>query len=164
MDLLIPEVGIIFWMIIGFSIAFFILAKYAWKPIVKALGERDNSIANALKDAEKARNEVAKLQTESEKILSEAKSESDKIIQEARELKDSVLNEANDLAKKQAQKMIEEARIAIKNEQASAVHEIKKQVSELSVAISEKILMQELSDPEKQQKLIAKSLSEMKFN
>lgn len=164
MDLLIPEVGIIFWMIIGFSIAFFILAKYAWKPIVNALKERDDSIATALQDAEKAREEVSKLQTESEKILTEAKAESDKIIQEARGYKDSMLNEANELAKKQTYKMIEDARKAIMNERSAAMHEIKKQVSELSVAISEKILMQELSVSDKQQKLIDKSLNEIKFN
>ncbi|MBN2482005.1 MAG: F0F1 ATP synthase subunit B [Bacteroidales bacterium] len=164
MDLLIPEIGIIFWMIISFSIAFFILAKYAWKPIVNALKERDTSIAEAIKDAEKARLEVSRLQTESEKILSQAKDESDKIIQEARDFKESVLSEANELAKKQTHKMIEEARKAIINERTAALYEIKKQVSELSVAISEKILMQELKDPDKQQKLIEKSLSEMKFN
>ncbi len=164
MDLLIPEIGIIFWMIIGFSIAFFILAKYAWKPIVNALKERDNSIATALQDAEKAREEVSKLQTENEKILAEAKAESDKIIQEARSYKDSMLNEATELAKKQTHKMIEDARKAIMNERAAAMHEIKKQVSELSVAISEKILMQELSASDKQLKFIDKSLNDIKFN
>lgn len=164
MDLLIPEIGIIFWMIIGFSIAFFILAKYAWKPIVNALKERDNSIATALQDAEKAREEVSKLHTENEKILAEAKAESDKIIQEAREYKDSMLNEAAELAKKQTHKMVEDARKAIMNERAAAMHEIKKQVSELSVAISEKILMQELSASDKQLKFIDKSLNEIKFN
>ncbi len=164
MDLLIPEIGIIFWMIIGFSIAFFILAKYAWKPIVNALKERDSSIATALQDAEKAREEVSKLQTENEKILAEAKAESDKIIQEARSYKDSMLNEAAELAKKQTNKMIEDAKKAIMNERAAAMHEIKKQVSELSISISEKILMQELSASDKQLKFIDKSLNDIKFN
>ena len=164
MDLLIPETGIIFWMIIAFSIAFFILSKFAWKPIVNALRERDTSISNALQEAEKARLEVSQLQVESEKILSEARVQSDKIIQEAREYKNSILSEANEVARKEAQKIIEDARKAIVNEKARAMYEIRKQVSELSVAISEKILMQELSDKDKQQELIDKSLNEIKFN
>ncbi len=164
MDLLIPETGILIWMLIAFSIAFYILSKYAWKPIVNALRDRDTSISNALKDAEKAKGELARLEIESEKIMAEAKLQSDKIILEAREIKDSMLAEAGEIAKKQSLKMIEDARKAIVNERIAAIHEIKKQVSELSVSISEKILMQELSDSEKQQKFIDKALDEIKFN
>ena len=164
MDLLIPEIGTIFWMVIGFSIAFYILAKYAWKPIINALKERDHSIENALESAEKARLELSNLHSESEIILKEAKAQSDKILQEARELKESMLAEAGEAAKIQTHKMIEDARKAIINERVAAVHEIKKQVSELSIAISEKILMQELSDTEKQKDLINNSLGEIKFN
>jgi len=164
MDLLIPEAGILIWMVIAFSIAFYILSKYAWKPIVNALRDRDKTIANALKDAEKARGEVERLHSESEKILAEARVQSDKILLEAREIKDSMVTEAGEIAKKQSLKMIEEARKAINNERAAAIHDIKKQVSELSVSISEKILMHELSDSAKQQKLIDNTLNEIKFN
>jgi F-type H+-transporting ATPase subunit b len=164
MDLLIPETGTIFWSLIGFSVTFFILARFAWKPLLKALKERDNSIAQALQAAEIAKKEVSQLHSDSEKILAEAKSERDKIIQEAREFKESLMAESRELAKKEGRKMIDEAREAIKNERAAAIHEIKKQVAELSVAISEKILVQELSDPGKQKELIEKSLSDVKFN
>ena len=164
MDLLIPETGTIFWSFIGFSLAFLILAKFAWKPLLKGLKERDNSIAQALQAAETAKKEVTLLHSESEKILAEAKSEREKIIQEAREFKESMLNDARESAKKEGRKLIEEAREAIKNERVAAIHDIKKQVAELSVAISEKILIQELSDPGKQQELIEKSLSDVKFN
>jgi F-type H+-transporting ATPase subunit b len=164
MDLLIPETGTIFWSFIGFSLTFFILAKFAWKPMLKALKERDSSIAQALQAAETAKKEVSQLHTENEKLLAEARAERDKILQEARELKESLMTESRELAKKEGKKMIDDAREAIKNERIAAIHEIKKQVAELSVAISEKILLQELADPGKQQELIEKSLNEIKFN
>jgi F-type H+-transporting ATPase subunit b len=164
MDLLIPESGTIIWMIIGFSLAFFILAKFAWKPLLHALKERDNSIAEALQAAEKAKKEVTDLHAESDKLLHEAKAERDKILHEAREFKESLLTEAREQAKKEGRKLIDEAREVIKNERAAAVHEIKKQVTELSVAISEKILMHELSDPDKQNELIQKSLTDAKIS
>ena len=164
MDLLIPETGTIFWSFIGFSLAFFILAKFAWKPLLKGLKERDNSIAQALQAAEIAKREVSQLHHESEKMLAEARLERDKIVQEARELKDSLLGEAREQAKKEGRKMIDEARDAIRNERAAAIHEIKKQVSELSVAISEKVLMHELSDPARQNDFIENSLKDVKFN
>jgi len=164
MDLLIPETGTIFWSIIGFSIALFILTKYAWKPLLKGLKERDNSIAKALQAAETAKRDVSQLHSQSEKLLAEAKAERDKIIQEAREFKETVMNEAREHAKLEGHKMITEAREAIRNERTAAIQDIKKQVAELSVAISEKILVKELSDPGKQEALIEKSLSDLKFN
>jgi F-type H+-transporting ATPase subunit b len=164
MDLLIPEVGTIFWAFIGFSLVFFILAKFAWKPLLKGLKERDNSIAQALQAAEAAKRDVSQLQHENEKLLAEAKVERDKIIQEAREFKDAVMNDAREQAKREGVKMITEAREAIRNERVAAIYEIKKQVAELSVAISEKILNKELSDPGKQEELIEKSLRDLKFN
>jgi F-type H+-transporting ATPase subunit b len=164
MDLLIPEFGTIFWTLIVFTITFLILARYAWKPLLNALKQRDNTIAQSLEAAEKAKLEVSRLQTKSEEILAEARAERDKMLQETREFKESLLNEAHEQARKEGHKLIEDAREAIKNERAAALHEIKKQVSELSVAISEKILLHELSDPEKQKELIEKSLVDVKFN
>ncbi len=164
MELLIPEFGTIFWTLIVFAITFFILAKYAWKPLLNALKQRDNSIAEALQAAEKAKKDVSLLNVESAKILAEAKKERDKILQEAREFKEAMLNEAREQAKKDGLKLIEDAREAIKNEKSAAVQEIKKQVAELSVAISEKILLHELSDPDRQKEIIEKSLVDIKFN
>jgi F-type H+-transporting ATPase subunit b len=164
MDLLIPEFGTIFWTLLVFSITFYILARFAWKPLLNALKQRDNSIAQALQAAETAKREVSQLHAESEKIMAKAKIEHNKLLQEARELKDSLLNDAREQAKKEGRKLIEDAREAIKNERAAAIQDIKKQVSELSVAISEKILVHELSDPAKQKEIIEKSLLEVKFN
>jgi len=164
MDLLIPEFGTIIWAFIGFSITLFILAKFAWKPLLNGLKQRDNSIAQALQAAETAKRDVSLLHTESEKLLAEAKIERDKIVQEARQLKESLLSEAREQAKKEGHKLIEDARNAIKNERTAAIQEIKKQVAELSVSISEKILMHELADTEKQRELIDKSIVEAKLN
>lgn len=164
MELLIPEFGTIFWTLLVFSITVFILAKYAWKPVLKALKQRENSIAEALQAAETAKREVSLMQSEGEKIMAEAKSEHDKIILEARELKESLMNDAREQAKREGHKLIEEAREAIRIERAAAIHDIKKQVSELSVSISEKILLHELSDPERQKEIIEKSLIDVKFN
>jgi F-type H+-transporting ATPase subunit b len=164
MDLLIPETGTIIWALLGFSLTFFILARFAWKPVLKGLKERDNSIAQALQAAEIARKQVSQLHMESEKLLAEARMERDKIIMEAREFKESLMSDAREQAKKEGRKLIDEAREAIKNERNAALFEIKKQVAELSVAISEKILLQELSDPGKQHELIEKSLNDVKFN
>jgi len=164
MDLLIPEFGTIFWTLLVFSITLYILARFAWKPMLNALKQRDNSIAQALQAAETAKREVRQLQTESEKIMASARAERDKLLQETREFKESLLNEAREQAKKEGRKLIEDARDAIKNERTAALQDIKKQVSELSVAISEKILLHELSDPDKQKELIEKSLVDVKFN
>jgi len=164
MDLLVPETGTIIWAFIGFSITFFILAKFAWKPLLNGLKQRDESIAQALQAAETAKRDVSQLHTQSEKLLAEAKSERDKIIQEARELKESLLADARELAKKEGHKLIADAREAIKNEKAAAIQDIKRQVTELSVSISEKILMHELADTEKQRELIEKSIVDAKLN
>jgi F-type H+-transporting ATPase subunit b len=164
MDLLIPEFGTIIWSLIVFSIVVLILGKYAWKPMLKALKQRDLTIAESLQAAEKAKREVGQLQLESEKLMAQAKVERDKMLQEARELKESLMHDAREQAKKEGLKMIEDARQAIKTERAAAIQDIKNQVSELSVAISEKILLHELSDPAKQKQFIEKSLVDVKFS
>jgi F-type H+-transporting ATPase subunit b len=164
MDLLIPEVGTIFWTLIVFSITFFILARYAWKPLLNALKQRDNSIAQALQAAETAKQEVSQLHIENEKLMAKARADRDKMLQETRELKESLLNEAREQAKKEGHKMIEDARAAIKAERTAAIQDIKRQVAELSVDISEKILLHELSDPDRQKEFIEKSLVDVKFN
>ncbi|MBN2813461.1 MAG: F0F1 ATP synthase subunit B [Bacteroidales bacterium] len=164
MDLLIPEVGTIIWSLIGFSITFFILAKFAWKPVLKGLKQRDESIEKALQAAETAKREVSQLQSDNEKLLAETKAERDKILQEARELKESLLNDAREQAKREGHKLIADAREAIKNEKAAAIQDIKRQVTELSVSISEKILMHELADSDKQREIIEKSIIEAKLN
>ncbi len=163
MGLLTPDTGTIIWTLIGFLITFLILRKFAWKPILKALKERDNSIANALKAAEKAKQEISRLEADNERIMAEARLERDKIIKEAREIKESLINDAKDQAKIESKKMIEEARQSINNEKTAAINELKKQVADFSVDIAEKILSHELSDPQKQKDLVDRNLNDIRF-
>lgn len=164
MELLTPSLGTIFWMSISFFIVIFILRKYAWRPILSFLKERENSIQDALLSAKRAKDEMSKLIADNERIIAEAKIERDKIIIEARELKDSIINDARNSASEETRKMIETARQSIRNEKENAINEIKEQIVTLSVDIAGKILQQKLSENSEQRDLIEKSLREIKLN
>jgi F-type H+-transporting ATPase subunit b len=164
MELIHPDLGTIFWTTIAFLFVLFILRKFAWRPILTFLKEREFSIENALQAAEKARKEMSKLQLDNEKIIAEAKNERDKIIKEARETKESIIEEATEKAVNESKKLIEKARISIQNEKINAMKEIKNQVTILSVEIAAKILQKKLSADKEQQELIEKSLRDIKLN
>lgn len=164
MGLVTPGIGLVFWMLLSFTIVLFILKKFAWGPILGMLKEREQSIDNALQSAQKAKEQMAQLQSDNEKILSEAKLERDKMMKEAREIKDKIIAEAKNQASVEANKLIEQARINIENEKTAAISEIKNQVINLSVDIAEKILRKELEDREKQKELTATLLKDIKFN
>lgn len=164
MELVTPGIGLLFWMLLSFAVVLFILKKFAWKPILKALKEREDSIKDALESAEKAKEEMAKLQVDNEKIINEAKSERDNLINEAREVKEKIINEAKTQATTEANKLIKQARINIQNEKAAAINEIKDQVAILSVEIAEKLLKQELAKDKKQEELINSLLKEIEVN
>jgi F-type H+-transporting ATPase subunit b len=165
MDLLIPHSGTVIWMLIAFLTIFFLLKKFAWKPILSALKQREDSIENALQAANEAKEEMAKLQVKSEKILSEAKFERDKIIKEAQQLKDTIINDAKQHAGIEGDKIISAAKAAIKSEKEAAINEIKEQAVVLSISIAEKILQERLSgDEAEQMKLINRILKDVKMN
>jgi F-type H+-transporting ATPase subunit b len=164
MDLLMPHSGTVLWMFIAFLTVFLILKKYAWKPILGALKQRENTISNALKSAEAAKEEMSRLQADNEKIIADAKSVRDQILKEARELKDQMISESKHRANEEANKIIEEAKNTIKNEKASAINEIKKQVADLSISIAEKILHEKLADDKEQKELIDKLVKGIKIN
>lgn len=164
MGLVTPNPGTIFWMVIIFGIVLYILGKFAWKPILNALKDREESIANALSLADKAREEVAGLKADNEKILREARREKDEILKEAREIKDKIIAEAKEKANIEAQKSIDQARMQIESEKAAAINEIKTQVAELSVKIAEKLIQKELSGTAEQEKIINGQLDEFKLN
>ncbi len=164
MDLLIPHTGTIIWMLIAFSIVFFLLKKFAWKPILTALKQREESIENALKSAELARQEMENLQADNAKIIEKAKRERDQILNEARNLKDDMINEAKLKASEEADKIVKNASEIIKGEKAAAIKEIKEQVATLSVLIAEKILQEKLSSDDEQKELIDKYLRNIKVN
>lgn len=164
MGLLIPEFGLVIWMLLGFGIVLFILTKFAWKPILKGLKDREQSIEDALNAARNARQEVADLQAGNQKILNEARIERDNLLKEAREVKESIIQEAREKATLEAQKIIEASRLSIQNEKLMAVNELKLQITTLSVEIASKILERELKNPEEHKDFIQKLLKEVHFN
>jgi F-type H+-transporting ATPase subunit b len=164
MGLITPDFGLLFWMLLAFSIVLYILKKYAWKPILNALKEREKTIEVALKSAEKAKTEMAKLQADNENILAEARLERDKLIKEARQMKDKLIEEAKIQAQVEGQKLIEAARLSIQSEKKAAIKEIKDQVAELSVQIAEKLMKDKLGDSTNQGQYIDKLLKDIKLN
>jgi len=164
MDLLTPQLGLLVWNIIAFLILFFILGKYAWKPILKSLKDRETGIADALAAAERVRAEMALLKNENELLLAKAREERALLLKEARETKDKIINEAKEQAKLEANKIIVDARAAIEIQKMAALTELKNEVGNLVIGVSEKILRRELSNKPEQEKYIQELSSEVKFN
>lgn len=164
MGLITPGLGLIFWSALGFLIVLFLLSKYAWKPILAALDEREKSIEEALKSAEIARNEMANLKAENEKIIHEAKIERDKMLLQASETSKLMVEEAKDLAAKEGQLMLEKAKAAIETEKLAALEELKVQVGILSLAVAEKLLKRNFTSDASQQKLVEELVKDIKLN
>jgi len=164
MGLVTPDYGLLFWMMLTFLVVLYILKKFAWGPILSSLKEREDSIEEALASAQKAREEMDKLQADNEKILAEAREERSKMLKEAKEMQLRMVDEAKQKAAQEADKMIESARRAIENEKESAINEMKENIASLSVLIAEKILKQQLDDPKKQKELMDQYLKDIKLN
>jgi F-type H+-transporting ATPase subunit b len=164
MGLMIPDTGLTIWMLITFMIVLFLLTKYAWKPIMKAIKDREKSIEDALKSAENAKAEMNNLKAENEKILQAARNERDIMIKEAREIRESMIAEAKGKAKAEGEKLLASAREAIQNEKMAAITDLKNQVAQLSIDIAEKIIARELSAENKQKELLGDLLKEVKLN
>ncbi len=160
MDLVTPDVGILFWTFISFAVLLFLLKKFAWKPIVRTVNDREQSIREALASAEKARLEMQNLTADNERILKEARVEREALLKEAREIKSKMIADAKDEAQIQASKLIEQAKTAIQSEKKAAISELKNQVAELSVSIAEKVLQEELSSKDKQLAIVEEMLSQ----
>ena len=140
MDLVTPDIGLIFWTTVSFVILYFILAKYAWKPILGAVNDREKSIKDALSAAEKAKEEMANLKSDNEKILNEAKLQREALLKDARDIKSKIISDAQNEATEKANKLIEAAKTAIDNEKSAAMKELKNTVVDLSLNIAEKLL------------------------
>ncbi len=164
MGLVSPDFGLLFWMVISFSILLIILKKFAWKPILKALSDREDSIDQALKAAQLAKEEMTRLQADNEKILREAIIEREKIVKEAREMKESIVRDAKIHAADEANKVMENARKAIEQEKAAAISDIKNIISTFSIEIAEKILQEHLTKSENQKKLVKNYIDHIKLN
>lgn len=164
MNLVKPEFGLLFWMTVTFLIVFFLMKKYAWGPILKMIQEREESIEHALNSAQKAKEDMAELQNNNEKLLAEARLEKDKMLKEAREIKETMINDAKDAAQKEAQRIMADARNSIQNEKMVAINELKSQVALMSVEIAEKIIRKDLSKDENQKTLVASLINDVKLN
>lgn len=162
MGLVTPGIGLVFWTTLSFLIVLFLLKKFAWKPILQTLKERDDSIDQALRSAEEAKKEIEKLQASNDELLKEARNERDRILKEARDTKDQMINEAKDKAKSEADKMISSARTAIENEKMSAITELKAEVANMSIQVAEQLLRKELSDAVKQKEFVNELLEDSK--
>ena len=164
MGLIQPDLGTVIWMLVVFGIVLYILAKFAWKPILGALQQRDQSIERALRSAENARKDIEKIKADNEKIIAKGREERDQMMMEARDIKDKLIAEAKNQANEEAEKLIRSAKQAIENEKATVLTDIRKQVAAFSLEIAEKIIRQKLSDDKEQQKLIDELVKELKLN
>jgi len=161
MQLVTPDIGLLFWMLVSFAIVFFILKKFAWKPIMNMLYEREQSIELALKTAEKARKEMENLKASNDRIISEAFAERDKIFSDAQKIKEKIVGEAREQAIREKDKILKDARNTIETEKNTAIREIRNVAAELSVQVAEKIIRRELNNDQKQKELVEQMILEM---
>lgn len=164
MGLVTPGIGLIIWMTIAFLIVWVGLGKFAWPAILETIKEREENISNALKSAENAKAEMAKLQADNEQILKEARQERDLLLKDAKEIREKLIAEAEADAKAKGEKMIADAQAGIEAQKVAAMAEIKNHVATLSVEIAEKILKAELADASKQKQLVDNLLDDIKLN
>jgi F-type H+-transporting ATPase subunit b len=164
MSLLTPHLGFFVWTLIAFIVLFFLLKKFAWKPILKSLGEREAKIADAITTAEKVKAEMALMKSENEALLAKAREERALMLKEARETKDKIIHEAKDQAKVEANKIIAEAQFAINTQKMAAITEVKNHLGKLVIEVSEKVLRKELGNREAQEAHIQGLVDDVKLN
>jgi len=156
--------GLIIWTTIIFTLLLLFLKKFAWKPILKAVDERNKSIEEALKSADKAKEEMALLNADNEKILNEAKAQRDTLLKEARDIKEGIINDAKERANQEAEKILTSAKEQIANEKMKAITELKNSVAVLSINIAEKVLKRELKDKTNQEEYVVGRLKDSELN
>ncbi|MFI5138425.1 MAG: F0F1 ATP synthase subunit B [Sphingobacteriales bacterium] len=164
MDLVTPQIGLVFWTTLCFAILLFILGKYAWKPILAAVAEREQSIEDALSRAEAVKEEMARLTGENEALLKQARADRDAILYEATKVKNQIISDAKTTAQKEGARQIELARQEINNQKLIAIADVKNQVASLSLEIAEKILRKQFEDQKKQDELVKDLLKEVKLS
>lgn len=164
MSLINPGFGLVIWMTISLLVVLFILKKFAWKPIMEALREREDSIESSLRAAEKAHEEMKDLKLDNEALLKEAKNERDAILREARKIKENIIEEAKGKASEEANNIVESAKERIQHEKNAAIVEIKNLIADQAITIAEKVLREELKDKSKQKDYIKVLLKETNLN
>lgn len=163
-SLVTPEYGMLFWTLVVFGILMFILKKYAWKPILNAVKERESSIEEALNSAKEAKMAMAELKSDNEAMLNQARNERDEMLKEARSIKEKIVADAKITANAEAEKIVNAARESIQHEKMAAITELKNQVAVLSIEIAEKILKDELSSADKQKTIIDNVVKDINLN
>jgi F-type H+-transporting ATPase subunit b len=158
MELVKPGLGLIFWMTITFSIVLFILSKFAWKPILNSIREREDSINNALNSAEEARMQMSALKADNEKLLNQARAERDLMLKEANEMKENIIAQAKKSAEEEGHKIIVKANASIESAKINAMNELKTQVAVLSVDLAEKVLRKKMEDRAQQESFVNENL------
>ncbi|MDR3094752.1 MAG: F0F1 ATP synthase subunit B [Bacteroidales bacterium] len=164
MQLVTPDIGLLFWMLVSFLIVLFLLKKFAWKPVLRMLHQREESIEQALKAADRARDDMHKMRDDNEKILAEARLERERIYREAQEMKEQIVSNAREQAKKEQSRIVDETKTLIQTEKNAAIKEIRSVTAELAVQVAEKLLRQELSKDLKQKDLVDKLTKDLVLN
>ncbi|MEE4257806.1 MAG: F0F1 ATP synthase subunit B [Bacteroidales bacterium] len=164
MEIVSPGIGLIIWMTISFAALIFILRRYAWKPILKSLHERESTIDEALNQANKAREEMKTLKAGNEKLLKEAQEERNVMLRDARKVKDAIIEEAKTKANEEANNIVENAKERIENEKMAAMTDLKNQIASISIEVAEKILERELAAENKQEDFIKSLIDKTKLN
>jgi F-type H+-transporting ATPase subunit b len=164
MDLLTPEFGLFFWTLLAFLIVFYILRKFAWKPILNMLGEREQGIADSIATAERVKEEMSQLKSENEKLLMQAREERTAMLREAKETRDKIVGEAKDLAKAEANKIIIDAQHQIEQQKNAALTAVKNEIGSLAIEVAEKILRKQLNAADGQEMYMKMLAEEIKLN
>ncbi|AYD48524.1 F0F1 ATP synthase subunit B [Arachidicoccus soli] len=164
MGLLTPDFGLFFWTLLAFLLVLFILGKFAWKPILKMLDERESTIADSIATAEKARNEMAALKSENETLLQQAREERTKMLKEAKDASDKMIADAQSKAKSEYERIVADAQSAIAQQKNAALTEVKNKVGSLVIEVAEKVLRKQLADKTEQESFIADLVSDVKLN
>lgn len=164
MELLLPKLGLIVWTILAFGIVFFILAKYAWKPILKSLNDREKNINDSILSAENVRKEMSELKSENEALLAQAREERGQMLREAKETRDKIILEAKEQARIETSKIIADAQNVINQQKMAAITDLKNQVGNLVLEVSEKVIRRELSNKTEQEKYIQQLTQNVDLN
>jgi F-type H+-transporting ATPase subunit b len=160
MDLVTPGLGLLFWQLVTFLLVLFVLSRFAWKPILTSIKEREAGIDASLAEAKQARMEMGNVKASNENMLREARIEQERIIREAQLTATAIIAEAQEKARTEGARLVEDARIVIRTEKANSITEIRAQVAQLSLSIAEKILKQELTNDTAQHQLIERYMAE----
>jgi len=159
-----PSPGLAIWSLLIFGLFWFIMSRVAFTPIANALSKREGDIQDALDSAKKAREEMANLNAENDKLLAQAREERSKILQEAKEMKNNIINEAKDKAKEEASKIVSTAKTDIQNQKATAMAEVKKEVGAMAIGIAEKVIKKELAGNTEQESFVNSLVNDLNLN